>query len=52
MDLPVNERPRKDYLDMGLKISNSELLAIILRSGSKGENIINLCNRILTKQVV
>ena len=32
MDLPVNERPRERFLDMGLKISNSELLAIILKA--------------------
>ncbi|HCW04451.1 MAG TPA: hypothetical protein DGK91_07950 [Clostridium sp.] len=50
MDLPVNERPRERLLRYGPEnLSNSELLAIILRSGSKGENIINLCNRILTE---
>lgn len=31
------------------RLSNSELLAIILRSGKKEENVINLANRILKK---
>ncbi|NLZ48515.1 MAG: DNA repair protein RadC [Clostridiales bacterium] len=48
MDLPLNERPRERLFRYGPEnLSNSELLAIILRSGSKGENIIELCNRIL-----
>ncbi|NLM34240.1 MAG: DNA repair protein RadC [Clostridiales bacterium] len=48
MDLPVNERPRERLFRYGPEnLSNSELLAIILRSGSRGENILNLCNRIL-----
>lgn len=48
MDLPENERPRERLFRYGPEsLSNSELLALILRSGSSGENIINLCNRIL-----
>lgn len=31
------------------KLSNSELLAILLRSGKKGENVIELANKILKK---
>lgn len=48
MDLPENERPREKLLRYGAdELSNSELLAIILRTGSNSENILNLCSRIL-----
>jgi DNA repair protein RadC len=47
-DLPKNERPREKLLRYGAEsLSNGELLAIILRTGSKSENILNLSNRIL-----
>lgn len=47
-DLPKSERPRERLFRFGPEtLSNSELLAIILRSGSSGENILNLCSRIL-----
>lgn len=50
MDLPENERPQERLLRYGPEtLSNSELLAIILRSGNSGENIVNLCNRILSE---
>ncbi|OPJ63750.1 RadC family protein [Clostridium oryzae] len=48
MDLPESERPRERALKYGAEaLSNAELLALILRSGTSGENILNLCNRIL-----
>lgn len=48
MDLPENERPRERLLRYGPdSLSNAELLAIILRTGCKSENIITLSNRIL-----
>ncbi|MCH5135741.1 RadC family protein [Clostridium thailandense] len=48
MDLPTNERPRERLLRYGVEaLSNSELLAIILRSGSKKESILNLSSRII-----
>lgn len=48
MDLPENERPREKLLRYGAEsLSNGELLAIILRSGTSKENIINLSNRII-----
>ncbi|WML35699.1 DNA repair protein RadC [Clostridium sp. OS1-26] len=48
MDLPTNERPRERLFRYGVEtLSNSELLAIILRSGSKKENILNLSGRII-----
>lgn len=49
-DLPRNERPREKMLRYGAEsLSNGELLAIILRTGSKSENILNLSNRILSQ---
>jgi DNA repair protein RadC len=48
MDLPESERPQEKLLRYGAEtLSNSELLAIILRTGSCNENIINLSSRIL-----
>lgn len=50
MDLPINERPRERLLRYGAEgLSNSELLAIILRTGIRNENIMNLSNRVLTQ---
>ncbi|GAA0177358.1 DNA repair protein RadC [Clostridium sediminicola] len=49
-DLPCNERPREKIIRYGAgELSNNELLAIVLRCGTKSENIINLCNRLLKK---
>jgi len=49
-DLPKIERPREKLIQYGsARLSNSELLAIILRSGKKGENAIDLANKILKK---
>lgn len=49
-DLPQNERPREKLLRYGPEVlSNSELLAIILRTGSKDENILHLCNRLIAE---
>jgi len=49
VDLPVNERPREKLLQFGGEVlSNSELLAVILRSGNKKENVITLCSRLLS----
>lgn len=47
-DLPLQERPRERLLRFGpAAISNSELLAIILRTGTKQENVLELANRVL-----
>lgn len=49
-DLPKIERPREKLIRYGPgRLSNSELLAIILGSGKKGENVIDLSGRILRK---
>ncbi len=47
-DLPTNERPRERLAKYGAEsLSNSELLAIILRSGVKGDTAIDVANRLL-----
>ncbi|WP_312654050.1 DNA repair protein RadC [Proteiniclasticum sp.] len=49
MDMPQNERPQERLLRYGAdSLSNSELLAVILRTGTKNENILNLSQRIIT----
>lgn len=48
MDLPSNERPQEKLLRYGADaLTNAELLAVILRTGTKDENIVNLCTRII-----
>lgn len=47
-DIPKDERPREKLLVYGAqRLSNEELLAIILRTGSKTENVLELSYRIL-----
>lgn len=47
-DLPISERPRERLVKFGANmLTNSELLAIILRTGSRSENVVNLCNRVI-----
>lgn len=49
-DLPKVDRPREKLIKYGTsKLSNSELLAILLRTGKKGENVVLLANKILKK---
>lgn len=50
MDIPNGERPIEKLISFGSEtLSNSELLAVILRSGVKGENVILLSQRILSE---
>ena len=47
-DMEINERPRERLVKIGPgSISNYELLAILLRTGTAGENVIDLSKRIL-----
>lgn len=47
-DMQKEERPRERLIKNGASaLSDSELLAIILRTGSTQENVINLCQRII-----
>lgn len=47
-DLPQTERPREKLLKYGKEnLTDSELLAIILKTGSKGENVCTLSARLI-----
>lgn len=47
---PCEDRPREKLLRRGAEaLSNSELLAILLRTGVKGESAIDLARRIVDK---
>lgn len=47
-DMPSGDRPRERLARLGAPaLSNAELLAIILRTGSGGENALNLAQRLL-----
>ena len=49
-ELPASERPRERLKQSGVaSLSNSELLAIILRTGTHAENVLGLANRLLAK---
>src|SRR3989442_3534871 len=49
-EMPSDERPRERLRSRGPDaLSNAELLAILLRTGSKGEKVINLAQRLLTR---
>lgn len=49
-ELPLRERPRERLKECGVAaLSNSELLAIILRTGTAAENVLGLANRLLSK---
>ncbi|MCR2820542.1 DNA repair protein RadC [Lederbergia panacisoli] len=49
-DFPVDERPRERLINNGPEsLSNHELLAILLRTGTKSESVIQLANRLLTQ---
>lgn len=49
-DLPSIERPREKLMRYGAgKLNNSELLALLLRTGKRGENVVALANKILKR---
>jgi DNA repair protein RadC len=49
-DLPEDERPREKLLKFGAeKLSDTELLAILLRTGVKGKSVLELAKEILEK---
>lgn len=49
-DLPEDLQPRERLHQFGPEIlTNKEILAILLRTGSKGENVLELAERILTE---
>jgi DNA repair protein RadC len=49
-DLPCDERPRERLIHVGASaVSTAELLAIILRVGTDGENVVRMAQRLLAK---
>ena len=47
-DLPDSSRPRERFLSQGKEsLSDAELLALILRTGNKQENVIEMCNKLI-----
>ncbi|MCZ6891028.1 MAG: hypothetical protein O7F09_00745, partial [Chloroflexi bacterium] len=49
-DLPAGERPRERLRDHGpTYLSNAELIAILLRTGTTSENVIALATRLLAQ---
>lgn len=47
-DVPKEDRPRERLLSLGASfLSNQELLAILLVSGTKSESVMDLANRVL-----
>ncbi len=49
-DLPEEERPRERMIKYGSEgLSNTELLAILLRTGSRNESVLQLANKILSE---
>ncbi|HAY33277.1 MAG TPA: hypothetical protein DCY06_04005 [Bacteroidetes bacterium] len=49
-DLPLSERPRERLREYGAeKLSSAELLALLLNTGTKGESVITLAQKILVK---
>jgi len=49
-DIPKEGRPRERFLKYGPEaLSDAELFAILLRIGSKGENVIDMSNRLIAE---
>lgn len=49
-DLPKSDRPREKLIAKGAdNLKDSELLAILLRTGTKGKNVIEIASHILAK---
>jgi DNA repair protein RadC len=50
LDLPKSSRPRERFLEKGAEaLSDAELFAILLRTGSRGENVIDMSNRLINE---
>ncbi|MYC28962.1 MAG: JAB domain-containing protein [Chloroflexi bacterium] len=49
-DMPQGERPRERLREYGPRyLSNAELIAILLRTGVQGENVLAMSNRLLSR---
>jgi len=50
LDIPKDNRPRERFLKLGVQaLSDAELFAILLRTGRKGENVIDMSNRLIAE---
>ncbi|HQJ56947.1 MAG TPA: DNA repair protein RadC [Caldisericia bacterium] len=50
LDMPNQNRPRERFLKVGPEgLSDAEILAILLRTGSKGENVVDMSNRLIAE---
>ncbi len=50
LDIPKQNRPRERFLKLGPEaLSDAELFAILLRTGTKGENVIDMSNRLISE---
>ena len=50
LDIPKEGRPRERFLKLGPNaLSDAELFAILLRTGSRGENVIDMSNRLISE---
>src|SRR3989338_4460022 len=48
-EMPIDGRPRERFIKHGASaLSDAELMAIILRTGTKNENVIDMSNRLIT----
>ncbi|GEM_PF-258045 len=48
-EIPAENRPRERLKKFGASaLSDAELLAIILQNGVKGENVVDMCNRLIS----
>lgn len=49
-DIPRDGRPRERFLKYGPEtLSDAELFAILLRTGTKGENVVDMSNRLIAE---
>ena len=49
-DIPKFERPREKVINQGVQyLSNNELIAILLRTGTKNQNVLKVSEQILYK---
>ena len=49
-DLPAGELPRERLIERGARaLSDAELLAILLRTGRRGENVLELAHGIVAR---
>lgn len=47
-DIPINQRPMERLVKFGPEdLTDSELIAVLLRSGTKGENVVSVSTRLL-----